>query len=336
MNLSRLAGVGVADSLIGPGDLLDITIATGRPGEDAKPQTTRVGADGRVAIPPIGEVEVGQLEAYDASQNITRAAIERGIYVRPNVTVEVKHKAMNRITVLGAVEKPDTYEIPRGSCDLAAAIALAGGLRDDASTRVEIMHHESFYLAENGSAMAAGEDASVTPAGYSAGGRPAGGGGASRMTRIDLASLTREGAGGDSRAGVQGDVGTASRLNDRDVVMVLPRDKEVIHVAGLVRQPGQFDLPHDRDVHLLDAVALGGGESSPVADKVLIIRRLPNQEPIAIRASLFKAKRHASENLRIAPGDTVSVERTPATVVVDTFNQLFRISVGMTGRTAVF
>ena len=119
--------------------------------------------------------------------------------------------------------------------------------------------------------------------------------------------------------------------------MVLPRDKETIHVSGLVTAPGQFELPHDQDVHLLDAIAMAGGLRSPVADKVLIIRRLSNDvEPVIIRASLMQAKKNGAENLRIATGDTVTVERTPATVVVDSFNQLFRMSIGLSSRATIF
>jgi hypothetical protein len=67
-----------------------------------------------------------------------------------------------------------------------------------------------------------------------------------------------------------------------------------------------------------------------VADKVYVIRRVADrEEPLVIRASLSEAKRNGLENLRLAAGDTVSVEQTPATALVDTFEKFFRFSYGV-------
>jgi polysaccharide export outer membrane protein len=329
LNLSRLAASGIGNTKVAPGDLLEILVASGRSGEEMEPQLARVGNDGNVEVPLIGVVSVSNLEPFEASQNIARAAVERGIYVRPHVTVEVKRKAVNHITVLGAVEKPGTYEVARGACDLAAAIGAAGGLTEKASMQVDVLRQGPTFFAAAPSPSEGATGSATQLASYQSGQtNEARSVVDARTTRIDLAALPDRDVGPG--------LGGSSQLNDRDVVMVLPRDKEVVHVTGLVKEPGQFDLPHDQDVHLLDVVAMAGGMSSPVADKVLIIRRLPDREPLAIRASLVRAKRDGDENLRIAAGDTVSIERTPTTVVVDTLSQLFRISVGMTGRTGVF
>ncbi len=111
----------------------------------------------------------------------------------------------------------------------------------------------------------------------------------------------------------------------------------MIYVSGLVTRAGQFEIPPKQDIHLLDAIALSGGLSSPVADKVIIIRRLENHpKPITIQASLKKAKKNGLENIRLATGDTISVEQTPETVVVDIFTNLIRFSVGVAGRATLF
>jgi len=119
--------------------------------------------------------------------------------------------------------------------------------------------------------------------------------------------------------------------------MVLPQEKRFIHVTGLVHKADQFELPRDQDVRLLDAVAMAGGVSSPVADKAFVIRRLPDMpEPAMIQVSLRKAKRDGNENLRLAPGDLVSVETTVATAVVDTATNLFRMTLGVGSNLATF
>jgi polysaccharide export outer membrane protein len=127
------------------------------------------------------------------------------------------------------------------------------------------------------------------------------------------------------------------RLGDRDMVVAPPREKEMIFVTGLVTKPGQFELPPRQDMRLLDAVAMAGGVSVPVADKVLVIRRAPGRpEPVPIAASLSAAKRNGRENLLLGPGDVVSVEQTPATAVVDTFMKLFRMSFGVASSATMF
>jgi hypothetical protein len=60
------------------------------------------------------------------------------------------------------------------------------------------------------------------------------------------------------------------------------------------------------------------------------------REPTVIRASLFDAKRDGRENLRLAPGDLVSVEATPATLVLDTATNFFRVAVGVSGNIMTF
>jgi len=326
LNLAQLSSSGSSNSLLAPGDLLEVSVATGREGEKVTPMLVRVSNDGTANVPVIGPVPVADMEAFDAAQSITSLAIERGIYLRPVVTVDIKTKAVNRITVLGAVENPGVHEIPRGSCDVVTALAAAGGLTEEAGIELEIMRQTSsptFFAAND----AAAKSGNIQLAAYQSLGP-----GVSQnpsppvpqLTRINLADARQPGQ-------------VNSRLNDRDVVMVPQRKKEVFHVAGLVNKPGQFELPQDQDVHLLDALAMAGGKSSPVGDKVFVIRRVEGRpEPIVIQASIAVAKRNGAENLRLAAGDTITIEQTPATAVVDTLSKLIRFSVGLAGRTTVF
>jgi len=98
-----------------------------------------------------------------------------------------------------------------------------------------------------------------------------------------------------------------------------------------VHKPGQFDLPANQDLHVLDALALAGGLSSPVADSVLVVRRVPGrEEPVLIQVSVAEAKRQGATNVRLAPGDIVSVEHTPITVVVETIRSVIHFGIGAT------
>jgi polysaccharide export outer membrane protein len=317
LNLARIASPGGDQSRVDPGDLVEVTIASGRDGEQPPPIATRVADNGAADIPLVGAVQISGLEPFDAGQRIAEAAIERGIYRRPHVSLEIKAKAVNRVTVMGAVEKPGVYELPRATSDLVSALASAGGLTEEAGTEIEIVRSSGGGPLFDPNATPPAGDA-IQPAGYQTLGAAQ-----PQTVRVDLAGA----------APTLADY----RLGDRDMVMAPPREKEVIFVTGLVTKPGQFDLPAKQDVRLLDAVAMAGGTSVPVADKVLIIRRTAGRpEPVPIEASLSAAKRNGRENLLLGAGDVVSIEQTPATAVVDTFIKLFRISFGMASNATLF
>jgi protein involved in polysaccharide export with SLBB domain len=162
INLERMGGAGVGTSQIGTGDLVQITIVSGSGDERVTPVPARVAADGTVLVPLIGAVPVGGLEPVAAEQRIAHAAIDRGIYRQPYVTLEVVEPAVNRVTVLGAVAKPGVVELPRGACDLASALAGAGGLSKDAGTQIEILHHNaSQFLAASPAGPANSDDQQI-------------------------------------------------------------------------------------------------------------------------------------------------------------------------------
>jgi polysaccharide biosynthesis/export protein len=314
VDLSRLATFSVSSELIDRGDVLEVTIETGYGVERGNTTPVRVADDGTAHVPLVGKVPVAGLELEAAEQAISSVAVQRGVFRSPSVTVVMKRQRSNKVTVLGAVESPGVYELPRASSYLLAAIVEAEGLSKDAGTDVEIRRPARTII------MAAAE-----PAPSNFGGpapqpqtttRPA------TSTRINLVEAAEQGNGG-------------LYLEDGDVVMVEKRDPQPIHVIGLVNKAGQFELPTNQDLHLLDVVALAGGTSSQVADKIHVIRRVPGQpEPVVIEVSLGEAKRQGKGNLRMAPGDVVSVEQTPATVVLGALNNFVRF--GLSGTIPLF
>jgi polysaccharide export outer membrane protein len=321
MDIAGMVAPGTGTNEISAGDLLEVTVVSGRnEEEETKPVQLRVTADGVVDVPPIGPVPVAGLEPSVAEQRVVQAAVERRIFVRPGVTIQVLKPAVNRITVLGAVAEPGVKELPKGSCDLARALAAAGGLTEEASTKVDVLRYSSgTFMAGDGTQPTAANG--VQLAAFNA---PAADG-APRTARLDLAQ--------NPTATDRPDYS----LGDRDVVMVLPQDKQFIHVTGLVRTPNQFELPRHQDMAVMDAIALAGGVSSPVADKVFVIRRMANmKEPAIIEVSIREAKADGQENIRLAAGDLVSVERTPSTVIVDSVMTMFRVGFSVGGNLVAF
>jgi polysaccharide export outer membrane protein len=117
-------------------------------------------------------------------------------------------------------------------------------------------------------------------------------------------------------------------LADGAIVRVEKRDPMPIHVMGLVKKPGRYEYPVAEEMRLLDVIAQAGGLISPVADKIYVIRKVDSQKEAAvIVASLRKAKHDRRENLRLTPGDIISVERTPITIIFSAF-QLINVGAG--------
>ncbi|MCA8988309.1 MAG: polysaccharide biosynthesis/export family protein, partial [Planctomycetaceae bacterium] len=140
VDLTRLATAQTSQDLIGAGDVLEVSIAAGLSSSDTSTFPVRVGENGAASLPIVGTVELGGMDLEEAEAIISGACIERGLYKVPHVTVTMKRPKVHRITVLGAVEKPATYELRSGQSDVLQAIVAAGGLSDDAGVFVQIRH----------------------------------------------------------------------------------------------------------------------------------------------------------------------------------------------------
>lgn len=308
IDLSCLARTVGNNATLYPGDVVEITIATGV--EEDKPLTSkvRVAEDGSVSVPLVGRVPVAGLEFNQAEQVIRGESIRRGQFIDPNVSVLLAARKSNRVTVVGAVEKPGTYELPASSSDVLGAIVMAGGLAKNAGTIIELRRPPSAQPVAQQTPNAQAPDGTVLAsyANNATGFLPP------RTERIDL-----ERASGAHSADYY--------VEDGATVMVMPKPKRFIHVIGLVRKADQFEMPDDQELRLLDAIALAGGRTLEIADKVHVIRQLPDRpEPVVIEASVRAAKRDGASNIRLASGDVVSVEETPVTFVVGTFREFVR------------
>jgi polysaccharide export outer membrane protein len=306
LDLSRFAGPPTSSERINPGDVLEVSIAAGLGSDDVTTFPVRVTDTGMAVMPEIGQLALAGMDLGDAEQAVAAACLHRQLYREPHVTVTMKRPRRNRVTVIGAVEKPGVYELANGASYLLEAIVAAGGLAEDAGTNVEIRRpYGSSALVSS-------------PDGVQAGVRLASG--AERtdsvdFKRIDLAEVVRHG-------------GTDEYLPDSSAVMIERRQPHPIEVLGLVRKPGQYELPPNQELRVLGAIALTGGLSNAMADKVYVLRTDPQTGKTAvIELSVKQAKRNREENIRLAPGDIVSVERTPSTLVMDALN-FVRVNVG--------
>ena len=314
IDLSRLARSQGASKRIERGDVIEVSIAASLNEKDKVVVPTRVNAEGIANLPLIGALPVAGLELEAAEAAVVSSCIEKGLYRSPHVTVTMKAQRMNRVTVMGAVANPGTYELPRSQSDLLAALAAAGSLSKEAGTNVEIRNPVISDVDEP--LPIAGQPEGINPVGLDV--SPSGGSRQStsmKTVHVDLVS--------EAKAGSQG-----YYIDDGGVVNVEKRVPEPIHVIGLVKKPNRYEYPIAEEMHMLDAIALAGGASMNVASKVYVVRREPEtNQLVVIKTTLGKAKRDSSANLVLAPGDIVSVEATPATVFMETLSFL-RFGVG--------
>jgi protein involved in polysaccharide export with SLBB domain len=95
--------------------------------EDDLQTQVRVAKDGTITFPLIGVVRVGGKTPQEAARTI-RDMLAKGYLVNPQVTVNVLEYFKYRLTVLGQVQKPGSYDFPdRDRLTLLEAIGLAGG-----------------------------------------------------------------------------------------------------------------------------------------------------------------------------------------------------------------
>ena len=122
------------------------------------------------------------------------------------------------------------------------------------------------------------------------------------------------------------------RLGDGDVVVVQSRDTEVFYTGGLLGG-GEFPIPRDRGLDVVEAVAIAGnrGASQGVGPlnlqqptELLVVRRQRNGGQVTILVNLDRALADPSQRLQVAAGDVLVLRYSPQeqlrNIGIGTFN----------------
>jgi polysaccharide export outer membrane protein len=112
--------------VINVGDTLTVRVFE----QEAMSSKVKVRADGRVALPIIGEFEVRGKRPWDVARELEVKLKE--FVVSPKVTVNVDEFAPLHVAVLGEVTHPGTYPL-EPAAGVLQALASAGGLTEYAS-----------------------------------------------------------------------------------------------------------------------------------------------------------------------------------------------------------
>jgi polysaccharide export outer membrane protein len=110
------------DTTIGPGDVFDVRVY----GEDDLTGTYRVASDGTVDYPLLGTISVQGMTPTEVTRLISDGLVNGEFLKNPNVSVFVKEYSSKKISILGQVNKPGTFQFVDGM-SIIEAISLAGG-----------------------------------------------------------------------------------------------------------------------------------------------------------------------------------------------------------------
>jgi len=125
------------DYVIGPGDLLDISVWK----EEALTKLVTVLPDGKISFPLIGEVAAGGKTVGQLSRELER---KLGKFV-PDINLSVVVARVNSmlIYVIGRVNKPGMFEL-NTNINVLQALAMAGGLNPFAKgSKIKIFRKQS-------------------------------------------------------------------------------------------------------------------------------------------------------------------------------------------------
>ena len=120
---------------LGPGDIVIVS-------EFHTPEfrtTARVGEDGTLALPLVGEVQVNGMDDRAAARAIEAALVDSGMLLHPQVTVIVTEYAGLDVSILGEVVRPGVYPFAAHH-RMFDLIAEASGLAPGAGGLVTITH----------------------------------------------------------------------------------------------------------------------------------------------------------------------------------------------------
>lgn len=126
----------IADYVLGPGDLVTITVF-----EVAELNTeARVSSRGLITMPLLGQVHVQGLSALEAEKKIEQD-LSKDYMHEAHVTLFVKERVSQQITIVGAVKTPGTYET-KATKRILEVLSMAGGVTKFAGDTVYITRHK--------------------------------------------------------------------------------------------------------------------------------------------------------------------------------------------------
>ena len=219
MNLLSAKESSNHDYKIGPEDLIEVVVFE----EEKLNKTVRVSSQGNINLPLVGIVKAKGLTSSELEKEIRDLLTSTYMY-DPHVTVFIKEYHNQRISLMGAVQKPGVYDVP-GQKTVLDVLTMAGGLRDDAGKLLFLIRPPT---REGDNPKGAKRAEERQP----------------EMFTANIEELL-----------IKGDLRFNFLLSHGDVINIPPAGK--VYIGGFVGKPG--GIPLSRDMTLSQAIAVAGG-----------------------------------------------------------------------------
>lgn len=270
----------ITDYLLGPGDVIEITVV-GIPGLEKKQFT--LDGQGNIFVPYVGQVELLGLKLREAETRLAQL-FSVSLLEDPQVTIGIKEYRSQYYYVVGAVKQTGKFPLTQ-SMDILDSLVIAGGLTEKANSTIKIYRNPQQQASETPDSKLTSENALFqNPA-------PA-------PLEISLTALLAKEQ-------------TADRvpLYPGDVVEVPERQEKTYYVLGDIPKPGAFAIDASKRMNLSLALANAGGMLRTASGhKVVIIRQkdsgvLPEQ----IKVNAYSVLKGSTRDVDLCENDIVLV-----------------------------
>jgi polysaccharide export outer membrane protein len=274
------------DYKIGPDDLIEVSVNE----DDKFSKTVKVSSQGNIKLPLIGILNVNGLTAIKLEKEIENLLAEQYIY-DPHATIVIKEHRNQRISVMGAVVKPGTYDFT-GQSTVSDVLVMTGGLREDAGPFLFVLRSPATGIPQ--------------PKSEPDGQKP-------RTFVISLEDLL-----------LNGETGSNLALRHGDVINVPVAGK--IFVGGAVRNPGGFPLA--KRMTLSQAITLAQGLTPKAKGSVTRIFRYSQYpekktEKKILVANVNAIQKGEEQDLYLKENDVVFVpQSTGKTILIEFWDLL--------------
>ena len=219
------------DYVIGPEDILSVDVFNV---PDLK-QTVRVDNDGTITVKLLGRVKAAGLTTKQLKEEL-QTDWGKDYLENPEVSIFVREFHGRPVSVIGAVEKPNLYQLP-GPRSLIEVLAMAGGL----AKRTNGGSGRTLYVIRKGGFGALDPVSGMLQV-------------APDEVEIDLQQLL-----------YSHDDALNIPIQPFDIISVTKAG--IVYVTGEVRKPGGFTLEDKDNVTVLQALAMAEGLSGNAAKK---------------------------------------------------------------------
>jgi len=304
---------------LGPGDVLRISVPLI---EQLKERTVRVSEDDTIALPLVGVITVTGMTEEGLRKDLIRR-VAKYMY-HPQVEVFLQHTENREVAVLGSVKKPGRYMLASRTDSIMTMISRAGGLNDDAATRIMLFP----------APPSAAHQVSLSTAGAPNGNLPT-----DRIPPLTLLAkndVTKESVADVSEGSLKNaDAPIEANRNERTPtdelvidlarpdnqryvemparpgdVIVVPAAGEVT-VQGWVDKPGAFKITPG--LTTLGSIAAAGGPN--FTSSATLLREQRDGSKLSIPLDLSRMKHGEETDLPVRGGDVIIVEKSVAGAV---------------------